>query len=157
MHVTPMHNIVLIISMQKLHGVLLMCRRKVALQDWCKIDQDQGRMFIRCKDRENSLHDTLLKFCSLFDTCENFLPYMASRQIFFPYMTLQCILFINGVKERCEKTFLPIVHNVTKKTVQYYFMFSSRRLQVLSGMIFPPFLYTRPLRFSCQTLTFNFG
>jgi hypothetical protein len=72
--------------------------------------------------RENSLYDTPLKCVSLFDTRQLFLPYMTSCLNFFPPVTLKCIFLTNGVKERHEKTSLPLVYNMTKKlyTSQYY-------------------------------------
>jgi hypothetical protein len=67
--------------------------------------------------RENSLYDTPLKCVSLFDTRQLFLPYMTSCLNFFPPVTLKCIFLTNGVKERHEKTSLPLVYNMTKKFV----------------------------------------
>jgi hypothetical protein len=61
--------------------------------------------------RENSLFDTGLKLDSLFDTGQYFLPYMTSSLNLFPYMTLLFIFFTDGVKERHEKTSLPLIHN----------------------------------------------
>ena len=46
---------------------------------------------------------------------------------------------------------------MTNNILTHYWMCDCAIVQIQKVMVLPPFLYTRPLCFSCQTLTYNFG
>ena len=46
---------------------------------------------------------------------------------------------------------------MTNNILTHYWMCDCAIVQIQKVMVLPPFLYTRPLCFSCQILTYNFG